>query len=383
MEIRVHDTLATVPPTDWEPVAAQAGLYSSYDWLRLVEQEVSGSCRYLVACDGAGLVGALPVYLTADESNPYYQPASVFRAAKPGRGGRYCVAGSRSGYSNQLLLAGRLTEAGRRATIAALLDELAALSTAEGQQHSFLLYLNDQGLRQVSGHAEHVSSVLSYSGDAWLDAPGSCFDDYLASVSTTRRDTIRKEIRGFTKQGLTTIRADPRDQLDLITRFAQLCNEKYQVEENATELRDRFERQVDALGGNGVLFVCQRGSEAVGMALSYRWGDRLYLRASGFDHAAAAGGYPYFNVVIYEPLRHCYDTGLRGLHLGTGSHDAKAKRGARIGPLGAVALPALATAADDPAAPTARSGVRRYWEQQFASMPRLFDQDRWRPWLDG
>jgi uncharacterized protein len=381
MEIRVQDTLAAVPSTEWGPVAAQAGLYSSYEWLRLAEEEVPGSCRYLLASDGAGLAGALPVYLTADETNPYYRPPSVFRAARPGRHGRYCVAGSRSGYSNQLLLADRLTETGRRATITALLDELATLSKAEGQQHSFLLYLNDRGLRQVRGYAENVSAVLSYSGDAWLDAPGRCFDDYLASVSTSRRDTIRKEIRRFAKQGLNTIRADPRDQLDLITRFAQLCNEKYEIEERGSELRSRFERQCDALGGNGVLFICRRGSEAVGMALAYRWGDWLYLRASGFDHTAAAGGYPYFNVVIYEPLRYCYETGLRGLHLGTGSHDAKAKRGACIGPLGAVALPALGVAAADPAAPTARSGVRRYWEQQFASMPRLFDQDRWRPWL--
>lgn len=383
MEIRVQDTLAAVPSTDWEPVAAQAGLYSSYEWLRLVEQEVPGSCRYLLASDDAGLAGALPVYLTANDINPYYQPPSVFRAAQPGRDGRFCVAGSRSGYFNQLLLADRLTEDGRRATIAALLGELAALSKAEGQQHSFLLYLNDRGLRQVSGYAENVAPVLSYSGDAWLDAPGGCFDDYLVSVSASRRNTIRREIRRFAEQGLKAVHADPHDQLDLITRFAQLCNEKYEVVEDETELRARFERQCEALGDNCVLFICQRGSVPVGMALFYRWGDRLYLRGSGFDHTAAAGGYPYFNVVIYEPLRYCYDNGIRGLHLGTGSHDAKAKRGARIGPLGAFALPAHGATAADPAAPAARSGVRRYWEQQFASMPQLFDQDLWQPWLGG
>src|ERR1700752_4818073 len=110
MEIRVHDTLAAGPATDWELVAARAGLYSSYEWLRLVEQEVPGACRYLLASDGAGLAGALPAYLAADEPNPYYQPPSVFRAAVPDRHGRYCVAGSRGGYSNQLLLADRLTE---------------------------------------------------------------------------------------------------------------------------------------------------------------------------------------------------------------------------------------------------------------------------------
>lgn len=381
MEIRVHDSLAAVPSADWAQVATQSGLYSSYEWLRLVEQEDPGSCRYLLASDGAGLAGALPVYLTADETNPYYQPPSVFRAARPGRHGRYCVAGSRSGYSNQILLADRLTEAGRRATVTALLDKLAALSAVEGQQHSFLLYLNDRGLHQVRGYAETVAPVLSYSGDAWLDAPGGCFDDYLASVSTTRRDTIRKEIRRFARQGLHTVRADPRDHLDLITRCARMCNEKYEIDERETDLRGRFERQCEALRDNGVLFICQRGSVAVGMALAYRWGDRLHLRASGFDPTATTGGYPYFNVVIYEPLRYCYDTGLRGLHLGTGSHDAKARRGARIGPLGAVALPALGAATTDPAAPAARSGVRRYWEQQFASMPHLFDQDLWRPWL--
>ena len=383
MEIRVCDTLAAVPSADWDSVAAQAGLYSSHAWLRLVEQEVPGSCRYLLASDGAGLAGALPVYLVANDPNPYYRPPSMFRAARPGQDGRFCVAGSRSGYANQLLLADRLTEAGRRATIAALLDELAALAGAWGQQHSFLLYLNNEGLRQVSGYAENLAPVLSYSGDTWLDAPGRCFEDYLASLSGKRRTGIRREIRRFAAQGLRTVRADPRDGLDLITRFALLCNEKYEVEENEAELRSRFERQLAALGDNCVLFVCQRGSVPVGMSLNYRWGDWLHLRASGFDHTAAAGGYPYFNVAIYEPLRYCYETGLRGIHLGTGAHDAKSQRGARIGPLGAVALPASGVAATDPAAPTARSGVRRYWGQQFATMPQVFDQDRWRPWLGG
>lgn len=305
----------------------------------------------------------------------------MFREAVPGRNGGYLLAGSRSGYSGELLLAGRLTDAGQRATAAALLDELALLAEAEGQRHSYLLYLNERGLRQVLSYAEDASPLLSYSGDAWLDAPGRSFDDYLAGLTPTRRKTTRKEIRRFGEQGLSTVRADPRDRLDLIVEFARRGNEKYGIEESEAGLRTRFERQCALLGEHGVLFVCRRGRTPVGMALGYRWGDRLHLRASGFDYEAAAGGYPYFNVVIYEPLRYCYENGLRGLHLGTGSHDAKAARGARIGPLASVALPAAGAPATDSAAPAARSGVRRYWDQQFASTPHLFDEELWRPWL--
>ncbi|MFD8751687.1 GNAT family N-acetyltransferase [Kitasatospora sp. NPDC059577] len=381
MQVRVHDTLAAVPAADWATVAAGGGLYASHAWLTLVEQETPGRCHYLLAHDGAGPAGALPVYLTAREPNPYYDPGSVFRAAAPGRDGRYCLAGSRSGYRNRILLADRLTEPQRRATVAALLDRLAALAAAQGQEHAYLLYLDAPGLQQVGGYAEDVEPVLSYSGDAWLDAPGSGFEDYLAALTATRRKTTRKELRRFAERGLDTVRLDPSGRPGLIARFARLGNEKYGIEEDEARLRDRFERQSAALDGNGVLFVCRRGPTAVGMALAYRWGEWLYLRASGFDHDAAAGAYPYFNVVIYEPLRYCYEAGLRGLHLGSGSHDAKAARGARIGPLASVALPAAGTARSDPAAPTARTGVRRYWEQQFTALPHLLDRELWRPWL--
>ncbi|MFE2104807.1 GNAT family N-acetyltransferase [Kitasatospora sp. NPDC059463] len=379
--VRVCDTLAAVPPQSWAPVAARAGLYSSHAWLTLVEQETEGLCRYLLVHDDAGLAGALPVYLTADEPNPYYDPRSVFRAAVPGRGGRYCVAGSRSGYSNELLLADRLGEAGRRATAALLLDELALLAREEEQQHAFLLYLNERGLRQVAGAAEGLAPVLGYSGDAWLDVPGEGFGDYLAALTSSRRWTVRKELRGFAAEGLRTVRTDPRERLDLVVEFARRGNEKYGIVEDGAALRTRFERQCAAFGEQGVLFEARRGRTVLGVALCYRWEDRLHLRMAGFDTAVPARAYAYFNVVIYESLRYCYETGLRGVHLGTGSHDAKGGRGARIGPLASVALPAAGADGADPAAPAARAGVRRYWRQQSARRPQLFDEEQWRPWL--
>ncbi|WP_441247701.1 GNAT family N-acetyltransferase [Kitasatospora sp. McL0602] len=379
--VQVCETLAAVPAASWAPVAAGAGLYSSHEWLTLVEQETPGLCRYLLAHDDAGLVGALPVYLAADEPNPYYDPQSVFRAAVPGRHGRYCVAGSRSGYSNELLLADRLGEAGQRATAAALLDELAALAAAQGQEHAFLLYLNQRGLSQVTGYAEDVAPVLGYSADAWLDAPGRVFDDYLAALSAGRRWTVRKEIRCFAEEGLHTVRTDPRDRLDLVVEFARLGNEKYGIVESEAGLRTRFERQCAVFGGQGVLVEGRRGRTVLGVALGYRWGDWLHVRMAGFDQAVPARAYAYFNVVIYELLRHCYEAGLRGLHLGTGSHDAKGGRGARISPLASVALPAAGAAGADPAAPTARSGARRYWRQQAERRPQLFDDELWRPWI--
>ena len=381
MQVKVHDTLAAVPAVSWASVAAEAGLYSSYEWLTLVERETPGLCRYLLAWDGTKVAGALPVYLVAGESNQYYDPRAVFHAALPGRNGRYCLAGSRSGYSNEPLLAGSLTGDTQREVVTALLNELAVLSEAKGQRHSFFLYLNDRGLRRVTACAEHAYPVLSYSGDAWLAAPGLTFDDYLAGLSTTRRKTTRKEIRRFAEQGLSVTQADPRDRLDLIVEFARRGNEKYGIEDSEVELRTRFGRQCATLGAHGVLFVCHRGSTVVGVALAYRWRDWLYLRMSGFDHETASSAYLYFNVVIYEPLRYCYEAGLRGLHLGTGSHHAKATRGARVGPLASVALPMPGAARADPAAPTARAGLRRYWEQQFASTPHLFDRELWRPWL--
>jgi uncharacterized protein len=382
MRLEVHRSLAAIPRAAWNSLADEAGLYASYEWLTAVEATTRGYSRYLLAYDGGRVVAGLPVYFVTEDLNDYYDPRSVFRNAVPGPAGFYCLAGSRSGYSNEPLLAPAMTEASQREAVSSLLAGLDELANREGCGHSFFLYLNERGRRRIMACAGGARPVLGYSGDAWADATGGCFDDYLARLTQTRRKTTRKEIRRFTDHGLWITRTDPREHLDLIVEFAGRVDAKYGVDISPEDRLLDFQRQCIALGDRGILFICHRQKAVLGVALGYVWHDRLYMRMSGFNHDLAPGAYKYFNVVIYEPLRYCYEAGLRGVHLGAGSHRAKAARGARITPLTSIALPVAGTSVIDPASAATRAGVRRYWEQQLAIMPYLFDSSQWRPVLD-
>ncbi|MEU8779974.1 hypothetical protein AB0D01_39665, partial [Streptomyces sp. NPDC048606] len=67
------------------------------------------------------------------------------------------------------------------------------------------------------------------------------------------------------------------------------------------------------------------------------FGRELTVRLNGLDYERLPDADVYANLTVHQPLRHCYDRGLTRLHLGTGSYDAKCRRGASVRPLWAVA----------------------------------------------
>lgn len=98
----------------------------------------------------------------------------------------------------------------------------------------------------------------------------------------------------------------------------------------------RLRRQGEHLESRAVVFACFDGNTVVGFALAYRWGGELALRVVGFDYGRLAGADEYAQLAVHAPLRYCYEHGLRRLHLGTESYEAKCRRGARARPLWAV-----------------------------------------------
>jgi uncharacterized protein len=383
MRVEVVSSIADVPGTDWDQMAGALGMYSSVDWLRVVEDGGCDECRYLLVYDADRVIGALPAYLMSDEPNDYYNLRSIFRnLPPPAEGGRECLAGNRRGYRNEILLADGLPEVKQITVVRALIDELAELAGSAGSSHAAFLYLSEAGLQQIGKGVPGAQPVLSYSGDAWLDAPGESFDDYLAGLSSKQRLTVRNEMKRFTACGLRVSTEHPADHATVLAELAGNVQEKYSGGPGRRELTAALDRQHELLGDHGILFACRDDVGIIGVALAYRWQNWLYMQVAGFDYGRLPGAFEYFNVAIYEPLLYCYQHGLRGVHLGTGSHQAKALRGARIGPLASIALPVDGTGSTDPAPAATRRGVRRYWEQQIAAMPRYLDKDRWMPLLD-
>ncbi len=91
-----------------------------------------------------------------------------------------------------------------------------------------------------------------------------------------------------------------------------------------------------------------------GFCLYYVWGDTLFLRWGGLDYPRLVGAAEYFNVMYYSQVALAPELGVRWIHAGIKSPDAKALRGAELRPLWLVDL-----AEDSPLAQE-RDAVRRH-----------------------
>jgi uncharacterized protein len=390
MRVEVGTALTVGLRREWQVLAGSAGLYSSYEWLTLVEGETRGECRYLLARgDDGRLAAALPVYLVREEPNPQYRPSAHFPALARALGAApVALAAGHGGYRAEILVDPWLSEESRMAAVSALiraLRELLAEPGPEGRDYCFFFFLTATAATVLDALPDlGCRPVLHYVANAMLPRVGETFDDYLALIRARRRkDAAGREIRRFQEAGLRTEQADPLDHLSRTAELVGQLQDRYGAQGNRGELEAMLAQQYDLLGPAARLFICRSGRKILGVAVAYEWEGWLYLRQGGFDYTALPGAYEYFNLAFYEPLRYCYRHGLAGLRLGVGSDEAKMLRGALMEPLSALVLP-LNPGVSDPVWPRAREGAARHWAAQRARFTRAFDSDLWgRPAING
>jgi len=173
--------------------------------------------------------------------------------------------------------------------------------------------------------------------DCVIDVVGSNMDDYVAALPTRQRRTnFRREVQRFELSGLRIRRVDLREYWAQLGPMLAAVQSKYGHPQSAEEMSARLRRQGEHLASHAVVFACFANGTAIGFALAYRWGKELSLRVVGFDYDRLVGAGEYAQLAVHAPLRYCYSHGLRRLHLGTASYEAKIRRGARPRPLWAV-----------------------------------------------
>ncbi|MFL6122117.1 GNAT family N-acetyltransferase [Actinophytocola sp.] len=369
--VEIVDSIAAVDRDEWNRLATPAGFYSSYEWLATVEPENQGHCRYVEVWQGDRLAAALPVYLVTAQSNTSYRPATHFDKAPAAA--TVCLAGSHRGYRNTVLLDPELTGSARAGALAAVADALGR--TCAGAGYAYFLFLTSAGVATLRELGGCLPPVPTYAAEATLAAVGEGFDDYLGSLTATRRKTVRKEIRRFGRAGLTVSVEPVWEQRDLLVRLVGNLNRKHGRAFAERDHRAALDRQQEHLAGSAVMFVCRAGLLPVGLTMGFVWGGWLYLWYAGFDYDRMPGGYEYFNVTIYEPLRYCYEHGLSGVHLGAGTQHAKGVRGATVAPLFASAWPV--SEVDELASTGLRERVAEHWRAQISLAPRAFPVERW------
>lgn len=375
MRCEVVDSVTAIAATEWNALAWRDGLYSSHEWLTAVERESTTGPRYLAVRREDTLLAALPLYPISAETNQYYLLRAHFADLPPTAGTEFLL-GTSGGYRNAPLVAENATPQERSEALHLLLTTARNLIAEAGGSAAGLLFLTAEGVDRVHAAGVMVHTALTYVGDAWLEVRGEGFTDYQESLSHNRKRQVHKEIRRFREAGFTVDLDDPEDNLDLIVSLVDQLNRKYgRVIPDHVQER-MLTRQFEVLGAQARLFTCRRNGAVVAVTLGYEWGDWLYLRLIGFDYAKLDNAYEYFNLNIYEPLRYCYARGLRGLHLGAASHQAKGARGARIEPL--VSMLLTTDVVDDPVPAAHQEEVARYWEEEMTRLPRAWNVKVWR-----
>jgi predicted N-acyltransferase len=360
----------------WSQLAGQAGLYSSHEWLRAVEATGDAECRYVEVREDGRLVAGMPVYVVGEERNSLYRPDVHLRGIAPAE--RLCLAGSRSGYRNVLLVSAELTEREQARALATMLDGLASVLAEFRLSSAAFLFLTAESAALTRMAPGFAVPVLAPAAESLVAVHGDSFEtDFLGRFPSKRRSTIRREMREFRLAGLTSSVAieDPWSLLPSIADLAVELDSKYGKRPDGTDYLRALTSQRDELARFGRSITGRTaGGELVGAALAYEWQDRLYLRLGGLDRGRLSNFYEYFNIFVYAPIEYGFRKGLRGVHLGIGSHRAKGLRGASVEPLfSTVWSPRRPLDLDS------RYGdlMRRYWAVEAAENPVAFTHEYW------
>jgi hypothetical protein len=243
------------------------------------------------------------------------------------------LVGPRIGYRTQLLLG---PGADRTAAVADLVEQLRA-RTPDGSA-CVAMYVPTSDARTLRAAGVSAPPVL-LEADAWLELPPGGWDGWIASLPSKRRINVRREVRRFQDAGYTVIRRPLAECYELLPALVGSTQAKYGHGGAAADWLGILKLHIAAMGPAAQVVLCLRGGgEPVGFCLYYVWGDTLYLRWAGFDYDRLAGAAEYFNLLYYSHVRLAPELGVRRIHAGIKSLEAKALRGAELRPLWLVDL---------------------------------------------
>jgi predicted N-acyltransferase len=352
------ESVAEVPRDEWNALVGDETPFLEWEWLASLEESgcVGGrtgwSPRPLVARDGGRLVAACPLYVKGNSEGEfvfdwgwadaaqragiaYYPKLLVGAPFSPVTGARFLVAAGED----------------RRAWIRRFAEALKELCTGNELSSVHVNFLRDDE-REVLGEAGFLLRAgFQYH---WRNRGFASFDDYLASLTSKRRNQARRERRELGEQGVAIDALsgealgdewfEPMYAIYLATVSSNPWGRQYLNRPLFQLLRERWKHRL--------CFVRARvGAELVAGTINVQKGDALYGRYWG---ALRPMRHLHFNVCYYAGIAHCIERGLARFEPGAGG-EYKQLRG----------FDATATySAHFVADPRLRDGVARFLEAE-------------------
>src|SRR6266516_2514307 len=327
----------------WDQLASGRSFYVAADWLRFADTDRVARSQYLGLCMGGRLVAALSSHWAPDEVDADYVAARTLElpSGAPPIDSGVLTLGGRRGFLSGALVAPGIGRSAAAEHLAELIRHATGTAWPQGAAW-WWPYLISSDVDVVMAAGSRLGGTAGpgvhlVGADCVIDVVGTTVDDHVAALPTRQRRTnFRREEKRFIDSGLKIRRVSLPEYWPHLGPLLAAVQQKYGHRQSADELGARLRRQGEHLASRAVVLGCFDDDIIVGFALAYQWGGELALRVVGFDYERLLGADEYAQLAVHAPLRYCYQHGLRRLHLGTESYEAKCRRGARPRPLWAV-----------------------------------------------
>jgi predicted N-acyltransferase len=366
LTVRWDNAIDAVGEPAWQATAHDRSFFLSYPWLLGAERTLTPDPCYLslwradnddpVACapaqhiapgasyfyydlprmlSDADTVAELAPFLTAEEKSRLAATAELLRE----RSAQLYPAllAVANGMAAGLCLHPDLRDGERAAVAEAAVVALTTRARSMDAPVAGLLYLargDDPELAASLATAGFVSGTVA--AECVMPVHWDSFDEYAESFGKKRRYAIRREAAAFERAGLGMEVGDATALGPEIAELQAQLRVKYGHPGDTASILRSYHRMRERLGPYVRVFIARRGSAAVGFLLVLADGDRYYTKSIGFDYTALGQDFCYFTVLFYEPVRRAIAEGVRLIHYGVDSYDAKITRGCRLRLLDAV-----------------------------------------------
>ncbi len=288
VSVRLMGAISEIEAAAWDACAGADNPFVSHAFLAALEQSGSASPEsgwapyHLVVEDGAGgLSGALPMYLKSHSygefvfdhawahayeraGGRYYPKLQVSVPFTPVPGPRLLVRPGPRAPRTRAALAAGCVEVARRLEVSSL----------------HVTFCHEEEWRQLGNSGFLLRTDQQFH---WQNQGYASFDEFLSSLASRKRKTIRKERRealasGVTIEALSGDRIDERHWDAFFGFYLDTSERKW----GSPYLnRDFFRRLGETMAERVVLVMCARDGRYVAGALNLVGGDALYGRYWG------------------------------------------------------------------------------------------------------
>ncbi|KOG27906.1 MULTISPECIES: GNAT family N-acetyltransferase [Streptomyces] len=329
----------------WNALVGAEDFFLSPDWMRVLQDSAGAWMGYLTARTDDGLQAALPM-VRATLDSPWSLGRTdllVRHCADEGMDGAAEVlagfgdmerlmpsmmgGGRHLGRTRLMLSPGAGPETAHR-----ILEEAERVAAAEGCRSVCLPYVDatdgvQRAVLHERGYLAHESGQF-----ASLTLPGEGFMDYALALPARRSRRVRSERRHIEASDvrITLAPLDPADipRLGALeTRlFAKYGMTSWDPKRSEAVLTAAAER----LGDRALVAKAVLDGSIVGFGLVLAHGDSWFAHRAGFDYEAVGKLPLYYELLYYTLADHAPRHGVKTVHYGIGSTDAKVSRGCSL-----------------------------------------------------